>query len=181
MTNSAPACSTRASASRVRSDDRPVGAHERAVEVGRDQPRRSVPVTAGSSSVRPARYGPQRLRHVHRAVGALVHLEQHGDGAADRAQRAVERGDRRQAVLAARADAEPARLEVGAVARRGQLEPALLRRQPRLAVVLARRRRAEIACGDVDDAERQLEQRQERHLVREQPQVLLLGLAPRST
>jgi hypothetical protein len=34
-------------------------------------------------------------------VLALVHLEQHGDRAAHRAQRAVERGDRRQAALAA--------------------------------------------------------------------------------
>ena len=160
-----------------------VGADERAVEVGRDEPRGITAAAApcdaaqrGQQLRAPGEVRTQRLGHVHRPVGALVHLEQHGDRAADGAQRAVERRDRRQAVVAAGADAEPAGLEVGAVARRGQLEPALLRRQPGLAVVLASGRRPEIACSDVDDAERQLEHRQERHLVRQQPQVLLLGL-----
>ena len=56
------------------------------------------------------------------------------------------------AALAAVADAEPARLEVGRVRGRRDLAVALLGREPRLDVVLLRRRRAEVARGDVDDA-----------------------------
>ena len=51
----------------------------------------------------------QRLRHVHRAVGPLVHLEQAGDGAGDRAEGAVERrGGLRLAVVAPVADVRAA-------------------------------------------------------------------------
>ena len=55
------------------------------------------------------------------------------------------------------ADAEAARLEVGRVRRRGQLAIALLAREPALDVVLLRRRGAEVAGRDVDDAVRKAE------------------------
>ena len=54
-------------------------------------------------------------------------------------------------------DPQPAGLERRAVGRRGQLAVAALGRHPRLAVVLARRRAAEVAGGDVDDPVRHLD------------------------
>ena len=69
--------------------------------------------------------------------------------------------------------AQAARLVVGRVRRRRQLPVALLARQPRLAVVLLRRGRAQVAGGDVHDAVRDLEVLQDLLLDREQPLVLL--------
>ena len=115
--------------------------------------------------------------HVHRAVGALVHLEQAGDGAGDRAQGAVERGrGLRLPVGVAVADGQPPGLEGGAVRGAGQLPVGALAGEPRLDVELARGAGAEVAGGDVDDAVGQLERLEELLLPGEQPAVLVGGL-----
>ena len=70
------------------------------------------------------------------------------------------------------ADVQPPRLVGRAVRGRGQLPVAPLGREPGLAVVLARRAGAEVAGGDVDDLERQLQRGEELPLPAEQPPVL---------
>ena len=127
----------------------------------------------GVSDSTPAQPRPQRGRHVHRAVGALVHLEQAGDGAGDRAEGAVERG--RRLVLPVRvavADGQPPGLEGGAVRRAGQLAVGALGGEPRLDVVLARGAGAQVTGGDVDHAVGQLQRLEELLLPLQQPQVL---------
>src|SRR5690606_21411046 len=92
----------------------------------------------------PLQVGLEGGRDAHGAVGLLVGLEDRDDGARDRHERAVERGHRGRAVLAAGADVEAARLEVGAVRGRGELAVLALARDPRLAVELALRREPEV-------------------------------------
>ena len=70
------------------------------------------------------------------------------------------------------ADVEPPRLVVGRVRGRGQLAVAVLPGEPRLAVVLLRRRGPEIVDGDRHDPVRDLELGQDRLLDRQQPLVL---------
>ncbi len=123
-----------------------------------------------------AQVGAQGLRHGDRAVLVLVGLEDRDDRAGDGGQGAVEGGDGRRAVVAARADVEAAGLELGAVGRRGELAPALAGRDPRLAVELARRAQPEVARGGVDHAVAELELVEELLLPRQQPLVLGVGL-----
>ena len=76
-------------------------------------------------------------------------------------------------------DPEAARLVVRRVRARRHLAVALLEREPRLDVVLLRRRRAEVAGRDVHDAIREAERLQEPFLELEHPLVLVprrLGL-----
>ncbi len=70
------------------------------------------------------------------------------------------------------ADVEAARLVVGRVRARGELAEVPLAGQPGLAVVLLRRRGAEVVDRDRDDAVGDLELRQDRLLDREHPLVL---------
>ena len=72
--------------------------------------------------------------------------------------------------------AEAPCLVVGRVRAGGQLAVALLARDPGLAVVLLRRRRAEVADGDVDDAVGDLQLGEDPLLDRQQPLVLLRRL-----
>ena len=137
-------------------------------------------VIPGVSSSTPPSHGRSAFGHVHRAVGALVHLEQAGDGAGDRAQRAVQRGGRlRLPVVVPVADVQPAGLEGGAVRGRRQLAVGALAGEPRLDVVLAGGAGAEVAGGDVDDAVGQLERLEELLLPLQQPEVLGRGLLGR--
>ena len=69
-----------------------VGAQQRAVEIGGQQLDRRHGAVQQLAAAEP---GTQRLGHVHRPVGLLVVVEQAGDRARDRAQRAVQGGDRR--------------------------------------------------------------------------------------
>src|SRR5215212_580633 len=88
----------------------------------------------------------------------------------------VERGDGSVArLLGLRVplpDVEATGLIGGAVGRRGELEPAVLGGQPRLAVELAGRARAEVAGRDVDDPVWQLDRPEHPLLPFEQPPVL---------
>ena len=81
-------------------------------------------------------------------------------------------GLRRRVGPGAEAGAEPARLVVGGVRARGELAVALLARDPGLAVELARRRGAEVADRDVDDAVGDLERGEDPLLDREDALVL---------
>ena len=133
----------------------------------------------GSSTSRPPRYGPQHLGHRHRAVGALVRLEHRDDPPGGREGAVEGRDVLRLAALVGReavADVEPARLVGRAVRRRGELAVRALRRHPGLDVVLARRARAEVAGGDVDDAVAEAEVLQHPLLQRDEAQVLGLGV-----
>ncbi|MPM68408.1 hypothetical protein SDC9_115340 [bioreactor metagenome] len=123
-----------------------------------------------------AEVGPQGHRHPDRPVGLLVVLQQHHDDPGHRTQRPVERRQRGGAVLEPAADVEPAGLEVGAVRGRGHLAVGLLRRQPGLAVELPGGGQAEVAGGDVDHPERDLQRLEELLLEAQQPVVLLLGV-----
>src|SRR6478735_2181600 len=95
------------------------------------------------------------------AVGVLVVL-QDGDDPAGGGQGAVERGDRPRALGRAVLvqnpfpDVQPARLERGAVRRRGQLPVCALGGDPGLTVKLPGRGIAQIAGGGVNDAVREL-------------------------
>src|SRR4051794_28439355 len=174
MTTMAPAASAATSASRVRSEMVP--------SLRTTVPSRSVattrgPLTATRSCDRLEHLATeqllQRLRHPYRAVGLLMHLEQRDDRARHRHQGAVQRRDRCGPVVGAVAHGQPPGLELRAVRRRRDLAVALLRRDPRLAVELARRRQTEVAGRDVDDAERQLQVGEELLLPLEQPPVLV--------
>src|SRR4051794_32006414 len=123
--------------------------------------------------------GLQRLRHPHRPVGLLVGLQDRDDGARDRDQRAVERGQRLDAVLEAAADVEAAGLEVRAVRGRGELAVLALRRDPRLAAEFARRPQPRAAARRVDDTVGQLELAQPLLLPAQQPLVLIEGFLDR--
>src|SRR5262245_55679627 len=76
------------------------------------------------------------------------------------------------AVAGAIPTSEAARLVVGRVRARGQLPVAALAWDPCLAVVLLRRRRPEVARGDVDDPVRKLQLGEDPLLDRQQPLVL---------
>ena len=144
---------------RTREPDRPDGGHS-GEDLARDQewPRA---VTSAARAVRAhapaARRTPQRLGHDDRAV--LRPGSSPGSRSSPRAVTAVPFSVWTCSSLpvAAEADVEPARLEVGRVRRRRDLAVALLRREPRLDVVLLHRRRAEVAGGDVDHAVREAE------------------------
>src|SRR5437870_3012680 len=103
-----------------------------------------------------------------------MHFEQCDDRSRHRAQRAVQRRDRRGLALRrAGTHRQPAGLEIRAVRGAGQLEIALLAWQPRLTVELAGSACTEITTGDVDNPERQLESGQKLPLPAEQPLMLL--------
>src|SRR5439155_18042107 len=74
------------------------------------------------------------------------------------------------------ADLQPPRLKVGRVRAGRDLAVALLAREPRLDVVLPRRRRAEVARGNVDDAVGQADRLDELLLDCQQPVVFVPGL-----
>src|SRR5690349_11164976 len=84
-------------------------------------------------------------------------------------------GLRSHALRGAEAGTEAARLVVGRVRAGGELAVAALARDPGLAVVLLRRRGAEVADGDVDDAVGDLELAEDPLLDRQQALVLLTG------
>ena len=118
----------------------------------------------------------QGLRHTDAAVGLLVVLQDRHQPPGGRQRAVKRRGGLRLAVLVAVANRQPAGLKGGAVRSRRQLAVGLLRRNPRLAVELACRRRAQIACGDVDHAIGHLDLRQHLALPTQQPLVFGLGL-----
>ena len=124
--------------------------------------------------VETAEVGPERLGHDHRAVGALVRLEDRHDPARGR-ERAVEGGDRRGlAALGAVADVEPSRLERRAVRGRRELAVRVLGRHPRFDVELAGGARAEVAGRHVDDPVAEAEGLQ--HLLLPGDEAVVLGL-----
>ena len=99
----------------------------------------------------------ERLGYHDGAVLLLVVLQDRDDPPRG-GQRAVERRDEpRLPTLAAWRMLSRRAWNVGAVRRGGQLPLAALRRQPRLAVVLARRARPQVPGGDVDHPVAQLD------------------------
>src|SRR5580693_1490503 len=118
-------------------------------------------------------------RQRHGAVLALPVLQQRDDSATHRYRGPVESVQNLHALLAAQPNVQAPRLVVGRVRARRQLAIAPLARQPRLAVVLLRRRVTEVADGDVDYAIGQLERGEDLLLDREDALVLFaraLGL-----
>src|SRR4051812_13178478 len=114
--------------------------------------------SAGGDALDAAQIRPQRRGNHHRAVRLLVVLEDGDQRAPDGEAGAVERvRESGLAALGAVADVGATRLEVLAVAARGDLAIRLLARQPDLEVVGLRRREADVAGGEADDAIGQLE------------------------
>src|SRR5439155_13370414 len=113
--------------------------------------------------------------NLHRPILALEVL-QHCEQPAVGCRSAVERVHGLRPAVRAEANLQPARLEVSRIRAGGDLAVALLAREPRLDVVLPRRRRAEVARGDVDDAIRQADRLDELLLDCEEPLVLAPGL-----
>src|SRR5215218_1791616 len=113
-------------------------------------------------------------RLASRTLELLAVLDQGDDRAPDGAGGAVQGVDRAGRLPLSRAvtRAEAAGLVVGRVRARGQLAIAALARDPGLAVVLLRRRGAEVADGDVDDAVGDLERAEDPLLDRQQAFVL---------
>src|SRR5436190_21384608 len=114
------------------------------------------------------------LREPDRAVVALAVLQQRDDRAADCHRGAVEGVHVRRPApaLGPEAHGEAARLVVGRVRAGGELAEALLTGQPRLDVVLLRRRRTEIVCSNVHHPVGHAEVLHDALLDREQPFVL---------
>src|SRR5207302_6384980 len=138
----APAASAASNTRRVRSEMLP--------SLRTIVPSRSVATTRGAFMATALRGGLenvhaeerlQRNRNANGAVGLLMHLEQARDRPRDRAQGPVEGCEWFDTICGAHADVQPSRLERRAVRRARQLAVAPLRREPCLAVVLARRTR----------------------------------------
>src|SRR5450759_3658600 len=178
MTTSTPASATARTPWRTAGDIKP----------SRDSivPSRSIAIRLLAVSIRSSnrRYqdvdseeGTQRGRYDDRAVGLLVVL-QNSHQPASGAQRAVDGRDVARGVAlglrVALASVETAGLVGRAVRGRRQLAVAALRRNPRLAVELARRRTTEVAGRGVDDPVGHLDLGQHLPLAVEQPLVLSL-------
>src|SRR6266508_2049742 len=128
-----------------------------------------------------AEVGPQDLRDRDATVRALVVLEDRHEAASRRHRGRVQRM-RDELVTAdlARADVQPPRLVIGAVAAADHFAVLLLARVPRLDVILLRRDRADVSRAHVHDAVRDLEGAVDRLAVRPAllvPRPAVLGTA----